>query len=539
MHSIGKVILEAAVSTLVKEGVSAVVRGVTSTNDKKVKQGQSVVKDTKCECGAFKSKLDGFAKKDLLASISFFNEGFLYLCKAFEEVNLSDDCTVTAVLETAHQGGFPSSTAWREVLFLAEGLKDLNDSATSTLCDAKKRFEDARRKATKAFYIEALPLKERILAMRYRVAATILEKIDNPAEALPACRLCLEELHSTQMIQGRFFQESIIRSDVRDVNSFICDVTQIVSGGGALLAWPCISCNGEKIDPLHDRTMTHFCETWSFGQGGEKEHKLKFAWSIASNSHGHFIVGDRVDRNIKVFDVKGVFLNGLDPFVDELQSEYEHEIWNVCCDQQDNIYVLAMKRNHEGKACWSEVFVFDKHPRLTYKFNLREGFRGYSMTVDEFNRVLIIGGSLAHVHNDAVEVYESDGAFLQCFGKKILNNAQDIAAAYDGHSLVLDADDKSTCIRVFSAEGYQLNRFSVRASMPDSGSAVGFHPASENVLVASLQSENKVEVSMYSKEFKLVRVIHFKPTGGLFITGIAATVKGHIAVPCKNTVLFA
>ena len=71
--------------------------------------------------------------------------------------------------------------------------------------------------------------------MRYRVAATILEKIDNPAEALPACRLCLEELHSTQMIQGRFFQESIIRSDVRDVNSFICDVTQIVSGGGALL----------------------------------------------------------------------------------------------------------------------------------------------------------------------------------------------------------------------------------------------------------------------------------------------------------------
>jgi len=75
--------------------------------------------------------------------------------------------------------------------------------------------------------------------------------------------------------------------------------------------------------------------------------------------------------------------------------------------------------------------------------------------------------------------------------------------------------------------------------MPDSGSAVAFHPASENVLVASLQSENKVEVSMYSKEFKLVRVIHFKPTGGLFITGIAATVKGHIAVPCKNTVLFA
>ena len=44
MHSIGKVILEAAVSTLVKEGVSAVVRGVTSKMTSKLNRVKALSK---------------------------------------------------------------------------------------------------------------------------------------------------------------------------------------------------------------------------------------------------------------------------------------------------------------------------------------------------------------------------------------------------------------------------------------------------------------------------------------------------------------
>ena len=545
MHSIGKAVLQAAVSSLAKEGISAATRGNSQQNSG-LQTGdiQKIANGIQSEISGVKSKLDALTRKDLLASISFFNEGFSYLCEAFEEVKPRENGTVSLLLPAARKDervkvSFPTSTAWLHLLTLAEGLNELNESAARALYDAKKRFEDARKKATKAFCNEALSITQRILAMRYRVAATILEKIDNPVEALPACLSCLRELPEVERSFEAGRERSEILSDIRDVNSVICDVTQTVCGGGALPTWPCVVVRGEKIDPLHERTTKHYCQTWSFGQKGEGGQTLKFAWSIASNSQGHFIVGDSVDRNVKVFDESGVFLSCLHPFAEELPSEYEHEIWNVACDQQDNVFVLVLRRNQDGMAGVSEVLVLDKHGRFTHKFALTKGFRGYSLAVDEFNRVMVVGGSFNDVRNNAVEVYHSDGDFLLRFGPDILNNAQDIAAAHDGHSLVLDGDDESTSLRVFSAEGHHLNRFSIRGSIPDSGSAVAFHRASENVLVASLQSEKRVEVSMYSKEFKFVRVIQFKSKGGPFITGVAVSVKGRIAVPCQNTVLMA
>ena len=552
MHSIGKLVLQAAVTSLVKEGVSAAVTHATRGNSQQnsgiqAKDVQVISNEIKSEISDVKSKLDAITRKDLLASISFFSEGFSYLCKAFEEVNPRENGKIPLLLPVARKDeaenvSFPTSTAWLHLLTLAEGLNELDESATRALLDAKKRFKDARRKATKAFCNEALSTSQRIRAMRYRVAATILEKIDNPAEALPACSSCLRELHSLPEVEKCFEigrKGSKILADIRDVNSVICDVTQTVCGGGALPTWPCVVLRGEKIDPLHDRTTEHYCQTWSFGQKGEGGQKLKFAWSIASNSQGHFIVGDRVERNIKVFDENGVFLCCLDPFAEELQSEYEHEIWNVACDQEDNVFVLTLRRNQDGMASMSEVFALDKYGRFTHKFALTKGFRGYSLAVDGFNRVLVVGGSFADVRNNAAEAYQTDGGFLLRFGEEILNNAQDITAAYDGHSLVMDADDESTSLRVFSAQGHHLNRFSIRGSIPDSGCAVSFHRTSESVLVASLQSEKRVEVSMYSKEFKFVRVIQFKSKGGPFITGVATTAKGRIAVPCQNTVLLA
>ena len=380
--------------------------------------------------------------------------------------------------------------------------------------------------------------------MKYRVIATILGKIEHPEEAIPLCKLCLEELHSDAVVQQSFMitkQNQTIQKEVRELNSLVCDVTQMVSGSGALLAWPCIVTGGGKIDPVHERTLReHCCQTWSFGQSANHDHRLKFAWSISSNSRGEFIVGDSVDRNIKVFDDHGMFLYCLHPFAYEEQSKYEREIWNIACDQQDNIYVLTLNRNQDGRADASVVYVFNEQAHLIQKFPLREGFRGYALTVDDFNRVFVSGGSFSVCFNDTVEVYEGDGMFIQSFGKGTLHNAQDIAATYDGHSLVLDTDKDSTCLRVFSAQGHQLTRFSVAGSMPDTGAAVDFHRPSETVLVATMQSENHLQVSMYSKDFKFLRVIQFRPQGdSSFITGVTATVKGSIAVPYKSTVLYA
>ena len=77
-----------------------------------------------------------------------------------------------------------SITACAEAFALAQEMRNveltgLDESATRVLANAKERFKDARREATRAFKNEALTTPDRILAMEYRVMATILETIDN------------------------------------------------------------------------------------------------------------------------------------------------------------------------------------------------------------------------------------------------------------------------------------------------------------------------------------------------------------------------
>ena len=93
--------------------------------------------------------------------------------------------------------------------YLAKEIKCLsltkdNGPSTRALSDAKSRFKDARRKATEAFSNEARSTSDRLLAMQFRVMSTLLEKIDVPADALLACRLCLEELHVVPAIKESF-----------------------------------------------------------------------------------------------------------------------------------------------------------------------------------------------------------------------------------------------------------------------------------------------------------------------------------------------
>ncbi|KAL9966988.1 hypothetical protein ACROYT_G025139 [Oculina patagonica] len=130
------------------------------------------------EINDIKSKLDGLSKKDLLASISFFEEGIELLYEMFDNARSrsEDGAVTTQVAQAACAEAFP----------LAEGLRtldltDLDKTAAGALSIAKERFKDSRKEATRAFKNEALETSDRILAMQYRVMATILETVDNPA----------------------------------------------------------------------------------------------------------------------------------------------------------------------------------------------------------------------------------------------------------------------------------------------------------------------------------------------------------------------
>ena len=136
----------------------------------------------------------------------------------------------------------------------------LEGAYQSVLFDAQERFKEASLKATEAFNNEALSTSDRIQAMVLRVAATILEKLERPEDALDACRLCLGELHCMRAVQNSFivghkkgqpeglFSEGERKnfiSTVCNVNRVIYDVAFMVGTCLDLLNWPCVD-NGKE-----------------------------------------------------------------------------------------------------------------------------------------------------------------------------------------------------------------------------------------------------------------------------------------------------
>ena len=129
-----------------------------------------------------KSKLDGLARKDLLASMSFFKEGIEFLYEVFRKARSRSEYRAITV-QAAGTDIFAKAISLTNKMRMLE-LTGLDESATKALANAKDRLKGARREATKAFCNEALGLSDRVLAMQYRVMARILEVVDNPEEAL-------------------------------------------------------------------------------------------------------------------------------------------------------------------------------------------------------------------------------------------------------------------------------------------------------------------------------------------------------------------
>ena len=353
------------------------------------------------EMDDIKSKLDGLSKKDLGASISSFKEGIVLLYEVFNKARIRNEYGREAA--TAQAACAEAFTLAEEMTMLE--LTDLDEPAKRKLSTAKERFKHAREKASEAFNNEALELSDRILAMQYRVMATILEKVDNPEDALAPCGVCIEELNSLSAVQSSFDVQlkkaarSLVGKDERrkiissvcQVNRVMYDVAQTV-GKDCVLWTSYVDIGEEKVDPLRDRrvakvlrkqNMEHCCVTpWSFGQEGKEEHKLKRPGGIATNSSGQFIVGDI--NEVKIFDPTGQFIK-------HFSLPIELPIYDVATDNKDNIYVLVRCKKKTGS---EELVVmkFSNTADLHHKFpNVRGGDWG-RLTVTN-SKVLVLSRS--------------------------------------------------------------------------------------------------------------------------------------------------
>ena len=505
------------------------------------------------EIDDMKSKLDGLSRKDLLASIGFFREGIELLYEVFEEKR-----------SRSEYGADTAQAACAEAVSLTEGMKhlELTKSATRQLTNAKKRFERAREMATIAFSNEALSINDRILAMQYRVMATVLETIDHPADAVAPCKVCIEELNGLPVVQ-RSFQEQLrtgimavkslfnkeerrkVISGVCLVNRVVYDVTQTVHvkepftnepfAKGLLPPLPMIDTGKEKVDLLRDRRVTKIlCKqgmencsvTWILGPDGEEIYGLNTA--IATNSSGQYIAANS-DSTIKVYDSSGKFVQcfRLPPLIDDSGKELSIKTWVVrLATDMNDIYVLVQEISGEYPF-W--IFKFNKTADHHHKFRVRTmGYKFHfcKLSVSDSGKVIVLKNNL--VETDIVDVYETDGLFVCSFGEQILTNSSDITTVSDGRVMVVQGYPSR--VHILSEQGNHLNTFDLQISMVRS--RIAFHRASQHVVVVDGEDSDTdiLHIEIYTKDGEFVRSTSVNMGQSYFLKGMAVTTEGRIAV---------
>ena len=407
---------------------------------------------------------------------------------------------------------------------------------------------EARLEAIKAFSNEALELPDRLLAMQYRLMATILRTIDNPTDALAACRVCLAELHQVPAVKQCFKVElerglrlrALFKKDERrqiiysvcHANHVIHDVMQMC-GIRNLWTLPVVDTGKEKVDPLRDgrvidalmkQGLENCCLQWSFGlvNGQGKPDKLKWPIDISINAKQQFLMvavdPDLQTYTVEVFDSNGKFLFNFKPKSEDADATVI--IWSVATsDADDNIYLLVNVELKGKKNEKNEVQVFNKAAELQHKFPVRRLWLWR-------NRLRVTRKKVLMLSNSVVDVHELSGKFVCRFGEELHIHRPDITATCDGRVMIVDTQD--SCVHLFTEEGQQLAKFNISTHEPFADYFIAHHPVGDHVVVAYKRRDH-LELALYTVKGELVRMIQLDE-GVWSVHGITVSMEGHIAV---------
>lgn len=436
-------------------------------------------------------------------------------------------------------------------------MDSLDATAKRALADAKKRFDEARVKATEAFNNVALRASDRVLAMQYRVMSTILEKIDNPKEAIDPCKLCLEELQSMPAVNKSFLvqrtgsflslfnkeERAQITQSVREVNRIVFRVTKVADGvlSRELETWPLIKIREQNVNLATPRGSNRFHSRilpLSFGQEGEEEQKLTRPQSITTNTTGQFIVAD--NNRIKVFDCNGKFLSSF------CATTAPEEIIKDVHVATDKVFVLTSYyrtiMDHRGRVASitysSKVTVFDTgdNPQT---FDVWPNFTGISVTVNENQRVFVLlkaqFDSVSLRNPYTVEVREANGQHVKWFlFEPLVEEAACITSAGGNHVIVLFTVKGNIRVHIYDEEGNILNRLSLDFFLYPVR-AIAFHLSTEHILISSISPISRnVNIEIRKKNGMPVHTVHLKTEKIHSVSGIAVTTEGRIAVLCTT-----
>ena len=511
------------------------------------------------ELSEIKREVQGFSQAILSAGVDFLHQGVIKLKRvtaalATESTGQDACATQGNAGDCVTDGGAFATAAINDMKFA-----NLDEDTKNLLADAKDRFRESRISATKAFNNHAHSTDKRILALKIRLMAAVLECVDRPHHALDDCHECIRQLHEMRAVQEHFkvqlyggFKAAFEKNEREEMIFAVCQMNyvafrliQVITGDNSeAITLPALEVKGEQIDTLRDERvmqelveleMAEFCRgAWALGKEGKSEQKLKQPCRVASNSQGQFIVEDAGSgkRGIKLYSPGGKFVRRFE------KSVFPSGVHSMATDDRNDVYVLA---DADDTNQTQEVYVFNQFgTRNNNKtISLEEHFWGISLAVGPGHQLFVLGlNGPKNVSYIVVHDIIEDEIIQTGLGRGVLNNPSDVAVAADGRVFVLTVPGTPT-VQTFNTQAGHLQTFPLSGNLCTEGS-IGICRDCRTLVVSLWGrncSENK-KLLVFTAEGGRVcemKVPKSKGKRRSIAKDVAVTVDGRVAVITSTT----
>ena len=336
-----------------------------------------------------KTKSDGVARKDLLASCELFDEGIAELNLALDETRdeqISKDegnadqgeGSKTTETTTRNEG---DSGVLNEAIELSTAIQKLDNTSNRRLAKATECFKTAREEATRAFCNEALSLPDRIMATRLRVLSKILECLQDTKAAVAGCMLFLKGLHNLPAIgeifstcfkggiKSRVFKDSRLEI-VKSVLSLNFGISKFIARFSSELHdvtnWPGIPLPTKgKAELIHPLVIDPFTVKEIFDKEESPENQL----TLDTEGFGlNYVINSK--REVLWVDEDGTCINIVNRSGNEKKfCELRQATANpkgdnqypvaLAIDRDDNVFLIICFRDRISNEYVHVLFVYD------------------------------------------------------------------------------------------------------------------------------------------------------------------------------------
>ena len=442
------------------------------------------------ELDDIKTKLDGLARKDLLSSLCFLQEGINGLYQSLLHNQLASDSNTTestgqaALVETASSRDTGLESAINEAVVLINAITSLKIRSNDRFKSAIESFKLAREKATEAFCNEALSIEDRIQASQIRMMARILEKLEDPDASVSDCLQYLKQLHDIGAIQKIFSVlidggiESLFNetkrldnaSSVHLMNQILFDFarkfTKLPAG---LFDWPMILFGKKSYHPLfgdyrligqlEDSGVQVIPPNPDFTFGEEVR-----PYCSAVNSEGNIVALTKDGRTFKIFKRSGESRTLCEVPREEHASKSFVEAMNI--DAEDNIYVITAFQKSDEQLWSLKLFIFEKNGNKKLEtplpFQISSAYSSeVIMAINEDGRIAILDRDkkTLYIGNTCVKLNSFQVEKIFSFSE-VRENCS-VVLAFDGTKVVAAAEYSSHVYIIYTENGQLQSKFKI------------------------------------------------------------------------------